>query len=157
VIPAKALRGALKGRLARLRGLAEAQKPVQAKVFEAYQKEGLAAEPVGANTLPVAAVEVTRNTLPALASQPEVVAVLPNQRIHLIRPREVEYASLRQQEVSSIAIGNLLYIPGATKFINIFYQQYFHFFEPFLSYRIWSEGYNTPGAHFTRGEQEWEG
>jgi len=46
----------------------------------------------------VATVEVTRKTLPALAAQPDVVAIMPNQKIHLIRPKEVDYAELFRRE-----------------------------------------------------------
>ncbi|WP_225896437.1 S8 family serine peptidase [Amazonocrinis nigriterrae] len=46
----------------------------------------------------VATVEVTRKTLEALAVQPDVVAVLPNQKIHLIRPQKIEYSALIEQE-----------------------------------------------------------
>lgn len=48
--------------------------------------------------LPVAAVEVTRATLPTLAADPRVVAVMPNQAIHLIRPLRVDYQELGNQE-----------------------------------------------------------
>jgi subtilisin family serine protease len=52
----------------------------------------------GANTLPVIAAQVTRRTLPALAARPEVVAIMPNQRVHLIKPKEVDYDELTNQE-----------------------------------------------------------
>jgi subtilisin family serine protease len=35
-----------------------------------------------------------------LAAQPDVVAILPNQKIELIRPQRVEYEELRKQEVN---------------------------------------------------------
>ncbi|ETW91977.1 MAG: hypothetical protein ETSY1_45840 [Candidatus Entotheonella factor] len=81
----------LRQRLDRVKARAAAQRPVQAKLFEDYQaasskrlarNQELAAAPIGSSTLPVAALEVTRKTLPALAKQPDVVAVLPNQKIH---------------------------------------------------------------------------
>src|SRR5262249_27267501 len=38
-------------------------------------------------------------TLPELAKQPEVLAILPNQKVHLIKPKEVDYAELVRGEV----------------------------------------------------------
>lgn len=82
---------ALKQRLDYVKARATAQAPVQAKLFETYQKvasrqlpgsQQLAVSTIGANTLPVGWVEVTRKTLPTIAEQPNVVAVLPNQKIH---------------------------------------------------------------------------
>ena len=99
---------ALKKRLEYVKVLAAAQAPIQERLFEDYRrastkqlpaKAELSLFPVGGNTLPVATVEVTRKTLPALAQQRDVVAVLPNQRIHLIRPKEVDYSVLGRQEV----------------------------------------------------------
>lgn len=85
-----------------------AQELVQAALFEGYQKlsqkqmpgrQLLGVAPIGQSALPVATVEVTRKTLSALAEQPNVVAILPNQKIELIQPKEVDYARLAQQEV----------------------------------------------------------
>jgi subtilisin family serine protease len=101
---------ALSRRLDYVRARAAAQGPIQAKLMEGYRKASsrympkktmrreLEIAPIGANTLPVAAAQITRKTLPALASQPEVVAILPNQRIHLIKPKEVDYKELSSQE-----------------------------------------------------------
>jgi subtilisin family serine protease len=98
---------ALKQRLDYIKARAAAQEPVQARLFKDYQKAGarrlskpqpLAASAIGASTLPVATIEVTSKTLPALVEQPDVVAVLPNQKIHLIRPKEVDYSELARQE-----------------------------------------------------------
>ena len=97
----------LKQRLASIKARAAAQREIHAQLEEGYRKEGarrmdvkqpLSMTPIGSSALPVAAVEVTRKTLPALAERPEVVAILPNQQIHLIRPKEVEYAKLARQE-----------------------------------------------------------
>ena len=94
----------LKKRLDRVKSNAA---PVQAKLFEDYQKasakrishkQHLAVSSIGNNSLPIATIEVTPKTLPALAEQPNVVAVLPNQKIHLIQPKEVKYSSLARQE-----------------------------------------------------------
>ena len=49
-------------------------------------------------SLPVATVEIIRKTLTALAEQTDIVAILPNQKIHLIQPRRVEYSDLNKQE-----------------------------------------------------------
>lgn len=81
--------------------------PVRAKLFDAYQKESakrlsrkqhLSVIPIGDGALPVAAVEVTSKTLSALAEQPDVVAVLPDQKVRLIEPKGVDYSDLSQQE-----------------------------------------------------------
>jgi subtilisin family serine protease len=53
---------------------------------------------IGSNTLPVASVEVTPKTLPILADHPNVIAVLPNQKISLIQPKVVDYKALQRQE-----------------------------------------------------------
>jgi len=98
---------ALRQRLEYVKERAAAQRPVQAKIFEGYQEAGskrlpgrqqLAVSSIGTSALPVAALEVTRKTLPAIAEQPNVVAVLPNQKIHLVRPKATDYAELGQQE-----------------------------------------------------------
>jgi subtilisin family serine protease len=97
----------LKRRLDEVKEQAVAQKAVEQKVLAYYQEAsrdlGYAAQPletstIGSGTLPVATVEVTRKTLQTLAQQPDVVAVLPNQRINLIQPKRVEYEGLIQQE-----------------------------------------------------------
>lgn len=98
---------ALRQRLKAVEERATAQRVVQERLFEDYRKatskalpgkQHLAASSIGENNLPVAKVEVTPKTLPALAEQPNVVAILPNQRIHLIKPKEVDYARLQSQE-----------------------------------------------------------
>lgn len=97
----------LKQRLDYVKARAAAQAPIQARVLEQYQEAGskrlpgrqqLNVEPVGTNMLPVATVEVTRSTLSALAAAPDVVAILPNQKIHLLEPRAVDYAGLQREE-----------------------------------------------------------
>jgi serine protease AprX len=79
------------------------QRALQEEIFDHYQEasrdlgysdEPLEISPIGSGALPVATVEVTHKTLEALAEQPHVVAVLPNQNIHLIQPRRVEYAEI---------------------------------------------------------------
>ncbi len=99
----------LKQRLDYVKTRAAAQKPVQVALFKEYQRAGakrsnkqeLEVSSVGANALPVAMVEVTPATLPALAQQPNVVAIMPNQKIGLIKPKQVDYSSLAKQESKS--------------------------------------------------------
>ncbi len=98
----------LKKRLDGVKKRAEAQKNIQPAIFENYQKteskrlkndQQLNVSPIGANTLPVATVEVTRDSLPALAEEPNVLAVLPNQQIKLIKPAVIDYKTLGKKEV----------------------------------------------------------
>ena len=100
----------LKQKLDHISSRARAQELVQDRVFEGYQQQGakrlsgkqsLEVATIGASTLPVVAVEVTRKTLTTLAQQPDVVAVLPNQRISLIQPKEVDYSSLNRYETQA--------------------------------------------------------
>ncbi len=99
---------ALKMRLDYVKARTEAQRPVEAKLFEDYQKAGakhlpgkqqLGVSEIGASALPIGRVEITRKTLPVLADRRDVIAVLPNQRIHLIQPKEVKYEELARQEI----------------------------------------------------------
>jgi subtilisin family serine protease len=96
---------ALKTKLDFVKASAAAQQPVELKLFEDYQKAGakrlkvkqeLGAWSIGA--MPIAQVEVTRKTLPALAEHPDVVAIMPNQKIRLIKPKDVNYEELAKQE-----------------------------------------------------------
>ena len=92
----------LKQRLDYVKARAAEQRPVEARLCEEYHGidhgQPLGFFGIGAGTLPVAAVEVTRSTLAALAEQSEVVAILPNQKIRLIEPKQVSYADLARQE-----------------------------------------------------------
>jgi serine protease AprX len=106
-LPVRGRLRVLKQRMASIKAQAAAQKEIHAQLEQGYRKEGakrmdvkqpLSMVPIGSSALPVAAVEVTRKTIPALAERPEVVAILPNQHIHLIRPKQVEYAKLARQE-----------------------------------------------------------
>jgi subtilisin family serine protease len=93
-----------------LKQLAREQRPVEQKLMDSYRRQGVRALPrrgrkkallvedVGGSALPVVSVELTRGMLPALAANPDVVAILPNQRIELIRPKEVDYAALSARE-----------------------------------------------------------
>lgn len=108
--PVPPLRGrlrALKQRLDAVKAHASVQAPIQAKLFAGYQeasskhltgRQPLATAGIGSNVLPIAALEVTHATLPELAAQPEVIAILPNQRLQLIEPKAVAYTALAQEE-----------------------------------------------------------
>jgi subtilisin family serine protease len=98
---------ALKERLKEVESRKLSQQAVQREVLNGYQQAGgkilpgkqeLRVATIGSNALPVAAVEVTPRTLPILAEMADVIAILPNQKIGLIRPKEVEYKELLRQE-----------------------------------------------------------
>lgn len=82
------------------------QQEIETRIFDHYQTRSrslvsgppLATRSLGLGTLPVATAEVTRLTLAALADAPEVVAVLPNQAIHLIQPQAVDFQELLAHE-----------------------------------------------------------
>ncbi len=97
----------LKQRLDHVKARARAQKPIQDKLLADYRAAGtaihtgqrhLAAAPIGNSALPVASLEVTRKTLPELAERSDVVAVLPNQKISLVQPKNVNYSALGRLE-----------------------------------------------------------
>jgi serine protease AprX len=94
-------------RLEYVRERSAAQRAVEQEVFGNYQRAGaqrtrgprdLAYASFGASSLPVATVEVTRSTLPSLARQPDVLAIMPNQKIHLIQPRRINFSELSKDE-----------------------------------------------------------
>jgi subtilisin family serine protease len=98
-----------KKRLDYVKARAAEQQPLEAKVFAGYkrafakQRKGKEKKepihrPIGGSELPVFATEVTSKSLSDLAGQPNVLAVLPNQRVHLIRPREINYSALGRYE-----------------------------------------------------------
>jgi len=97
----------LKKRLDNVKEQARLQKAIEQKVLLGYQQSsrdlGYSEKPlktasIGSGSLPIANVEITRKSLESLAAQPDVVAILPNQKIHLIRPYKVEYEALEKQE-----------------------------------------------------------
>lgn len=103
------LRGRLRSlqeRLAAIEDRAKTQKSVGAKLIRGYQdtsrkssaSQNLDAAPIGSGILPINLHRVTRRSLSDLAARPEVVAVIPNQRINLIRPKEINYSTLERQE-----------------------------------------------------------
>ncbi len=90
-----------------LRERAALQKVVEERLLRDYQQassellsrdQSIEVATIGSNALPVATVEVTRRTLPALAEDPDVVAILPNQQVQLIQPRLVSYEELSRLE-----------------------------------------------------------
>ncbi|MGB0563950.1 MAG: S8 family serine peptidase [Spirulinaceae cyanobacterium] len=100
------LRGRLRVLKQRLDTVKAQARAIEQKVLSQYQEasrdlgyaeQPLETAPVGSDALPVTTVEVTRKTLAALAEQPDVVAVLPNQQINLIQPQKVAYEALLQQ------------------------------------------------------------
>lgn len=97
----------LRQRLDAVKQQAAQRREIENRVFKTYQEntrdlgfadEPLATIPIASNTLPVAKVEVTRETLTALASQDDVVAILPNQKIKLIEPKKIDYSELYSNE-----------------------------------------------------------
>ena len=106
----KPMRGSLrrlKTRLDYIKQLAKAQQSCEPTVAAGYRRAAksvapktrdLVVESVAGGVLPVQIMQVTRNTLQALDDDPRVVAVMPNQKIHLIKPKEVDYRKLMKDE-----------------------------------------------------------
>jgi serine protease AprX len=91
----------LNKRLEFIEQLAARQRTTQRKLAANYRREvspEFSVSAIGNNALPVMAVEIEKKTLPVLAAQPEVAAILPNQRIQLIRPTNVAMKNLRPFE-----------------------------------------------------------
>jgi subtilisin family serine protease len=79
-------------------------KEVESRIFTNYLDAGAGDEalmmsPIGGSALPAITVEVTQRTLMALARQPDVIAIMPNQKIHLIKPETVSYDELARNEM----------------------------------------------------------
>ena len=79
-------------------------KEVESRIFSGYLESGASDEslmmsPIGGSALPAVTVEVTQRTLQALAKQPDVIAIIPNQKIHLIKPEAVSYDELARNEM----------------------------------------------------------
>jgi subtilisin family serine protease len=94
-------------RLNFLKERAALQRPVEERLLKGYQEasssrlrngQQLEASAMGSSTLPITTVEVTQRTLEALAEQPDVVAIMPNQEIRLIQPRQISYEELSRLE-----------------------------------------------------------
>lgn len=97
-----------KTRLSYVKTRARLQQAIQAQLFQTHQAAGAKRSPIheepavatiGSGALPIATMEVTRKTLPALADQPSVIAILPNQRIKLIKPNDVIYGDINRQDI----------------------------------------------------------
>jgi subtilisin family serine protease len=104
--PAEKLREP-KARLSYLKERAAVQRPMERQLLKDYQEassdhlrngQELEASAIGSSALPITTVEVTRRTLMALAEQPEVVAIMPNQKIELIQPRLESFDELSRLE-----------------------------------------------------------
>jgi subtilisin family serine protease len=90
-----------------LRERAALQRPIERQLLRDYQEassdrlrngQELESEAIGSSALPITTVEVTRRTLNALAEQPDVVAIMPNQKIELIQPRQESFEELSRLE-----------------------------------------------------------
>jgi subtilisin family serine protease len=85
-----------------LRERAALQRPVEDKLLKDYQEasggQELEVASIGSSALPITTVEVTRKTLKMLAEQPDVIAIMPNQKIQLIQPRLVSFDELSKLE-----------------------------------------------------------
>jgi len=97
----------IRRRLAQVRArAATGQKKAEAELFEGVQKlgkrtvqgEAITFAGIGGKLLPIATVQVTAKMLPELAQRPDVVAIMPNQRVRLIRPRAIDYGRLGAQQ-----------------------------------------------------------
>jgi len=110
-MPVRGRMRALKQRLDLIKAQAQAQNPIQAKLTQSYQKAAsarsdaerreLKLETIGEGALPASKTVVSRKSLLELAMQPEVIAILPNQRIHLIQPKRIDYDKLGRQEAKN--------------------------------------------------------
>ncbi len=108
--PARGRLRELEARLERVKRRATKQRQTQQKISAHYlQATGTRAKKgpelemaaIGASTLPVARVEVTRNSLSALAENPDVVAIMPNHKVHLLETNRINFDKLVQREVTS--------------------------------------------------------
>lgn len=89
------------GRLRQAEARAARHKEIESRIFDDYREssdETLRVSPIGHSALPVITVEVTPRTLLSLARQPDVIAIMPNQKIHLIKPQTVSFDELARNE-----------------------------------------------------------
>ncbi len=68
--------------------------------MRARRSRKFAFSPIGSNTLPVAVIEVTRTSIIELAANPDVLSIMPNQKIALIQPKKVDNQELAKREAS---------------------------------------------------------
>lgn len=89
------------GRLRQAEAQATRHREIESRIFDDYREssdEALRISPIGHSSLPVITVEVTPRTLLSLARQPDVIAIMPNQKIHLIKPQAVSFDELARSE-----------------------------------------------------------
>ena len=118
--PVEALRERRKKRMSMhqkrrfLRDLASIQAPAQLAALQKYRKAGKTRLPKSdtrdletstagkmEGSMPFAYAQVTRKTLTELRRSDKIAAVIPNQRIHLLEPRAIDYQDLNNQEQSA--------------------------------------------------------
>lgn len=99
----------LKQRLASVKQLAQAQQPMQRNVLSSYLKSldakssksgksELLAESVGDGTLSILRVEVTKETVGDLAERADVMAIMPNQSVRMIKPKTLSREEVGKAE-----------------------------------------------------------
>ena len=102
---------ALKERLKLVESRAKEHRPLHDQLLARYAKQSgvkqvsvknpQSSSGLRNSPLPVARLDVTRGTLPALAEQQGVVAILPNQKISLLQPKAVDFEELGNQEAKA--------------------------------------------------------
>jgi len=96
----------LQQRLNSIKARISAQRPIGAKIIETCRRvnekdavtKPYAITSLGNGVLPCIKMEINNNSLAELAENPEVRAVIPNQRIQMIQPKCVNYTELAEQE-----------------------------------------------------------
>ena len=107
--PVRVRRKTLQRKRAAVKRAATQRQKLETSVYNKYKRaasEHFQSKPekkplhrsIGSSALPVFATQITRKSLDDLAEQPDVVAVLPNQKIQLIKPREINYDRLARTE-----------------------------------------------------------
>jgi serine protease AprX len=114
----------LKRRMEEIKTHSKSQAGPRSAMLEHYQKEGRKTISLrGAKTtgrelrttqmpgaVPMANAEVTKQSLEILAANPQVLAILPNQKVRLLKPKEVDYETLGKQEVKDRVTWGLKYL-----------------------------------------------
>jgi len=94
----------LKARLDAIKAMASKQHEQAMSLADEYHRDtdgSFAAAPIGGGGLPVMAAQVTQHTLQGLAERDDVVAIMPNQRVHAVRPHAIHRDDPFQEEVDS--------------------------------------------------------
>ena len=108
--PAPRPRGRLRELKARLDSVKQRQRRTQRKISAHYQEVSkkafrgrveLTVSEVGSSALPIGKAAVTLRTLRGLAENPDVVAILPNQKIHLLEPKRIDFSELQNRETKT--------------------------------------------------------